>query len=611
MARVRIDSGLVLVATLGCVSVLAPIALGDGVDFAALAPKGSALVVSAKDVHSTVARIGASPLGQIFEAPEIAAVAKERREAAAKKRAAELQRLGVDATEVPLPGPAGLSLFVEHNEELDAPELGLLLWADYADRADLAGKIFAALIAEMEKGAGAPFEQVEIQGGAKATRVTLPSESEELDPSDPQPPSRRRPRGMDALGEIVALPEALYFVRVGTQFFASSTVPTLEEAIAAANGKGASALAQSADWQGVNGVIGDNDMAAVLLVAPLQELLEPVWAGPLGELPIVLKKMFGDVRAIALGLRGDDAQSMLTLSAAAYIPGEKIGLMNLFSEATPVETPPALLGDDAVTYQRLNVRFGEIMAMIEDLLAALPDYQADAAAPMMQQYGAGLTKAFSCLGPGVFTVSHAPSGGAGESQTFTAVKCTDETAVNAVLATMLPSAGMSPRDFQGQIVYGGEEVGMEIGLGAGAMVIGAPAAVEQALRTSGDPSVKSLSENALYRQCASAVATGPVVGWGYTDMATMIDQQRKALLALDDELPDAFVAAEDAQAAQDGSFDILMPVQFDPGLEPALEKVTHAMLSRYLGPLIWEIRSEPKALTVRFSWLNPAAPAAK
>ncbi len=611
MSRQLIGSALPVAAAAFLVHALAPVALGDGIDFATLAPKGSALVVSARDVHALVAGIEASPLGQVFHAPEIDAIATPRREATAKKRAAELQRLGVDATEVPLPGPAGFSLFIEHNEELDAPEIGMLLWADYAGRADLAGKIFDAVIADMEKDAGVSFEQVEIQGGAKATRVALPKEAEGADPSDPQPPSSRRPRGMDALETIAAVPEAFYFVRVGTQFFASSTVPTLEEAIAAASGKGAASLAQSDDWQGVTRVIGEGDVTAVLLIAPIQELLEPVFTGPLAELPIILKKMFGDVRAIALGVRGDDAQSMLTLSAAAYMQGEKVGLVNLLSEATPVEQPPALLGEDALTYQRINVRFGEIMAMIEDLLAALPDYQADAAAPFMQQYGAGLTKAFSCLGPGVFTVSHAAAGGAAESQSFTAVKCTDETAANAVLATILPSMGMSPRDFQGQIVYGGEQLGVEIGLGAGAMVVGTPAAVEQALRTSGDASVKPLSESALYRQCVAALAPGSVVGWGYTDMAKLLDENRKAILALDEELPDAVIAAGDGDAADDGSLDILMPVQFDPGIEPALEKIDHAMLNRYIGPLIWEFRSEPKAVTARFSWLRPSAPAAK
>ncbi|MSR70061.1 MAG: hypothetical protein EXS17_06935 [Phycisphaerales bacterium] len=611
MARTEFRFELILTTTMFLSIAMVPTALADGVDFATIAPKGSALIVTVKNVASTVARIEASPLGQIFHAHEIDGLATARREATAKQRAADLQKLGVEADAVPLPGPVGLALFIEHNEELDAPEVGLLLWADYADRSDLAGEIFDALIAEMEKDAGVSFEQVEIQGGAKATRVALPTEPEELDPSDPQPPRTRRPRGMDALGEVAALPEGLYFIRVGTQFFASSTVPTLEEAITAASGKGGASIAQSADWQGVAGVIGDQDAAAVLLIAPLQELLEPVFSGSIAELPIVLKELFGDVRAVALGMRGDDGESIMNVSAAAYLQGEKVGLMNLLSESTPVEPPPAFLGDDAVTYQRLNMRFGDIIAMVEELLAALPDYLADGAAPIMQQYGAGLTKAFSCLGPGIFTVSHAASGGEGPSQTFTAVKCTDEKAVNAVLATMLPSAGMSPRDFQGQIVYGDEEVGMEIGLGAGAMMIGSPAAVEQALRTSGDASVKSLSESALYQHCVAALSSGSVVGWGYTDMATTLDEKRKAILAIDAELPEAVVSVDDAAAADDGSLDILLPAQFDLGLEPALTKIDHAMLSRYFGPLIWEVHSEPKAIKVRFSWLRPAPPAAK
>ncbi len=611
MTLPRLRSVCVLTVAFGWSLSIAPVARADGVDFASIAPKGSALIVTAKDVHASMVRFDASPLGQMLRAPEIDGITAPRREAAAKERAAELQQLGVAAESVPLPSAVGLALFVEHNEELDAPEVGLLLFADYADRADLAGKIFDAVIADMEKKAEVAFEQVEVQGGAKATRIVLPTEPEVLDPSDPQPPSRRRPRGMDALGGIAALPEALYFIRVGSQFFASSTVPTLEEALAGASGKGGASVAQSPDWQGVTGIIGEQDASIVLLIAPLAELLDPIFSGPMAEVPIVLNATFGDVRAIGLGLRGDDAQGMLSVSGASFLQGEKVGFMKIFSDATPVEQPPMLLGDDALTYQRLNVRFGEITSMIEDLLAALPDYIADSASPYMQQFGPGLTKAFTSLGPAVFTVSHAAAAGAGPSQTFTAITCSDEKAVNAMLATMLPSAGMNPRDFQGQIVYGGEEVGMEIGLGAGALVIGAPAAVDQALRSSGDTTVKPLSESALYRQCVAALAPGSVVGWGYTDMATMLDENRKAIMALNDEAPEAAAASTDAAAQDDESLDILMPVQFDFGLEPALEKIDHAMLSRYIGPLIWEIRSEPKAVTVRFSWLRPTAPPSK
>ncbi len=596
----------VLLASFVAAATVAPSSGAGGVDFASIAPRGSAFVMTARDLHASVARFDASPLGQILHAPELETIATARREAAAKERAAALQQLGVEATEVPLPGCVGLSLFVEHNEELDAPEIGLLLYADYADRAELAAKIFTALIADMEKDAGVSFEEVEIQGGAKATRVTLPTEPEQIDPSNPQPPSRRRPRGLDALGEIAAVPEALYFVRVGTQFFASSTVATLEEAIASANGKGGATVASSPDWQGVNAILGEQEIAAVVLVAPIAELLDPVFSGPFAELPIVLKELFGDVRAVALGARGDDAGSMMSLCASAYMQGEKVGIMKIMSNATPLEQPPALLGEDALTYQRLNVRFGDIIAMIEDLLAALPDYQADAAAPLMQQYSAGLSRAFSCLGPGVFTVSHAGAGGTEPSQGFTAIQCSDEKAVNAVLATMLPSAGMNPRDFQGHIVYGGDLPGVEIGLGAGALVIGAPAAVEQALRASSDSARMPLSESALYKQCASVVASGAVVGWGYTDMAALLDENRKAILALDDELPEAVVIEPEGRDADGDALDVLVPLQLDPGFEPALEKIDEALLKRYVGPLVWDVRSEPKALTLRFSWLRPA-----
>ena len=127
------------------------ICAADGVKFESMAPKGSALVISAKDVNASAARIEASPIGQILRAPEIASIVTETRKASAQQRAAALQKMGVDADEVPWPGPMGISIFVEHNEELDAPELGVLIWADYGQRADVAGKVFDAVIRDMEK----------------------------------------------------------------------------------------------------------------------------------------------------------------------------------------------------------------------------------------------------------------------------------------------------------------------------------------------------------------------------------------------------------------------------------------------------------------------------
>ena len=167
MSHVSIRMSLVALATsFGAVAL----ASADGVKFESMAPKGSAMVVSLKNLNATAARLEASPLGQIMKAPEIESAVAQVRKDLATQRKTDLQALGIEAEEVPWPGPTGLAVFVERNEELDAPELGVLWWADYEGRADAAGEVFAGVIRELEKEAGKSFEQVDIQGGVYVGR---------------------------------------------------------------------------------------------------------------------------------------------------------------------------------------------------------------------------------------------------------------------------------------------------------------------------------------------------------------------------------------------------------------------------------------------------------
>ncbi len=575
----------------------------QGVKFESMAPKGSALIISAKDVNATMERYAESPIGQIMRAPEIAPLMVEANKESALKRTEALQDLGIDVDEVPWPGPTGIAVFIERNEELDSPEVGLLVWADYGPRADVAGKVFDAVIRDMEKDYGKSFEQIEIAGGSKAMRIVLPNNEEGADPQDPQPPSRRRPRGMDALGQITALPEAMFYIRVDTQFFAASSIATLEDAIASASGKPIPCVADTDDWRGMSTLTGDQDVSVVFLTAPIQPLLAPVFSGPMASAQVAIKEMFGDVRGWAITTSDKNDQAILDIAVSAYIPGAKVGMMDLLSDTSPIMPPPTLLGDDAVIYQRMNVRFSGIMAMIEDVVASLPENEADAIAPMLQQYGPGMAKAFTSIGPEVFTVGRKAPEGVEGMQNFTAIRCTDEKTTNALLATMLPSMGMMPRDFQGQIVYGGEGLGSEIGLGGGALLMGADAAVEQALRSASDPSMKSLGENPLYRKCLASLAPGEIVGWGYADVPILLDQNRKAVLALDERFESD---AEEGEDDEDGnSMDVLVPTPFvDDSMKPALEKIDLAMLNRYFGPLVWDIRSQAKGLQMRAVWLK-------
>lgn len=598
----------VLLCPLLCPLLASSAALAQAQRFDSIAPKGSFLVVSARDMHASSERWSSTPMAQLMKAPELAKVVAEAEAESKKEREEAFREMGIDASEMPWPGPAGLALFTDRNEDLDAAQLGVLAWADYGSRADEASKVVDGLIRYMEKEQGKSFEQVEVAGGLKATRIELPAEEEEAD-GMPQPPRRRR--GMDGIDELLATPEALFYLRRGSELFLASTPAALEDAMDAAAGKGRDSIQSSDDWRGLSSMLGDQEVSLMFFTSPVQELLAPLYIGPMASIPVVMRDLFGDIRGwgIAIG-DGGGGDAYLGMAYAAFVPGEKRGLVALLSDATAVSNPPSALGDDAVAFQRVNVRFGGIMQMLEDLVASLPDNEADAIAPTLQQFGPGMTKAFGGLGPEICGASRKAPDGEDGTRSVMVVRCSDEKATNALLATMLPSAGMMPRDFQGQIIYGGDIADVEVGVGAGALVMGTSAEVQQAMRSGADPASKSIGDMPMYRRCLGSIQAGPVVGWGFVDLPTALDENRKQILALQDGLPIVANDEEDEDDDEVDPSDVLFTAPASDAWLEALEKVDVKVLQRYLGPLVWDLRADSKGLGGSAKLLGPTAEAA-
>jgi hypothetical protein len=575
--------------------------------FESIAPIGSFVVFSGRDISATATRWAATPAAQLMQAPELATVTAQAEAESKQERGEAFREMGIDATEMPWPGPTGLALFTERNEDLDAAQLGVLVWADFGPRADEASKVFDGLIRFMEKDLKKTFEQVEVAGGLKATRIELPSDEEEGD-GQPQPPRRRR--GMDGIGELLATPEAMFFVRRDSEFFLASTPAALEDAMEAAAGKARDSVQTTDDWRGLSSMLGDQELSLMLFTAPVQELLEPLYIGPASSVPVVMRDLFGDIRGwgIAAG-DGGGGDAYFGMTYAAYVPGEKRGLVALLSDATAVSNPPSTLGDDAVSFQRVNLRFGGIMQMLEDLVASLPDNEADAISPTLQQFGPGMTKAFGGLGPEISGVFRKAPDEEDGMRSVMVVRCADEKATNALLATMLPSAGMMPRDFQGQIIYGGDMVDMEVGVGVGALVMGSSAEVQQAMRSGSDPTSKSIADLPIYRRCLGSIAAGTVVGWGFIDLPIVLDENRKQIQALQDSFP----IGDDEDGEDDEETDpsdVLFSQSGTDVWRSAFDKADLKVLQRYIGPLVWDLRSDAKGISGSAKFLGPPAEAA-
>ncbi len=571
--------------------------------FDAIAPKGSALVLFARNAKVVVDGIDASPIGRFFASPELAPLVAPVQEESKKAQSKQLREMGIDADSIPWPGPVGLAVFVEHNEELDAPELGALVWADYEDRADEAAKVLDGLVRHLEKDSGRPFETVEVAGGLRATRIEFSEDVPAGGGSDPQPPRRGRPGGFDALAEFASVPEAAYIVRQGSQFFLATSVPVLEEAMAASAGQGGASIAGSDDYVGVMGLAGSPDIALVLIPEPLEKLAEPLFAGPMSSAKVVVSKLFGGIRALALFGSVSESDAPIAFGSAIFAPGVRTGVLELLTESSVIEPPLPALGERAVTYQRINVRFAKILELIEAVIAGLPDTEADAIEGMIAPFQAGLQQGLSSLGPAVYSVTEPSRGDGTPARSMTAMKCSNEKVANALLATMLPQAGMMPRDFKGQVVYGGDGMPIEFGLGGGAMLIGTPEAVEQGLRAAADPGAKSLADDAVYQHCQKAIPDGPVCAWGYMDVATMLaedlEARRKSETSTRPEQDDGDLEA----------FGVAVPpLPYDGLFETALEKIDEPLIARYFGPVVWDVRENARGLVMKGAWLRPRSP---
>jgi len=150
-------------------------------------------------------------------------------------------------------------------------------------------------------------------------------------------------------------------------------------------------------------------------------------------------------------------------------------------------------------------------------------------------------------------------------------------------------------------VYSGEGMDLAVGVGASAVLYGDLAAVEQAMRAASDSGARSLSENPVYRRAAESVKPGAVSAWGYVDAVRSFELNRKALLS-----ESGMVGrVESAMDDQDDVLD-MVPLDIPASTRDALARMDTELMSRYVGPLVYELRPSAKGLTFRMWWLPPA-----
>ncbi len=517
------------VVSLSCISIHALArpqsgdATKDAIKFEQLVPQDAWLVLSLDNAKASDERWSATPLGKWFKSDPVQAFLKDTLATQARKSKDRMQELGVPEDSWSWPDSFGVGLYLAHDDMLDADLPHILACAAWGDRADKVNTLFEAILTEMQKKDVASVSSIEIRGKpAKAIRVRDLQE----------PPKKRRSRRTDSFVPEGSLDhiETIYFVRDGNRFLLGSVKDDLEEALGVYAGIPRKSVADSADFQKTLDSVGRGDVWMVMLTSALHKV-----AGAGGaQVELIqpyLQTLFGDVLGYGFSLASDAPGAQFQVLSGIVIDGDRKGLLALINPAKSPSEPPSFVGDNATGYGTVNTQFGEIMKLVEMLVSSIPEELSQPFDASLQQYGPDLSRALAKLGPDMHIVRSKiadeflilPDGRKATlmntSESYYAVRCSDEKSMMTLMNLFLPQAGFEPRDFNGNTIFDDDSRQTSFGFGSGWVFTGQSRLVESVLRSVSSPNLPSnLASTPVCKQVVADLGTAPVLCWGYQDI---------------------------------------------------------------------------------------------
>lgn len=566
----------------------------------AIAPDSTYILVSADAVPRAIEKWKASPLHAFLETPQMAKVLG-RDGGAQESMEKRLREMGVPEGAVDWPEAAGVASFAVHDEELDVDQPQTLLYGDWGAKADGMAKFFDALIAESVKKDGMTVEKDEVAG--REVQVLVLKDDGGAD----------RRQGMDGMGLDVRIAgdvRKLWYCRDGSRFLLASDAGGLEDALEAIDGKRKAKLPDQADFLGAMDQLGDTDLSVCLLTGPMQKAIGGEGAGMMALLQPIVQPLFGDVHAYTVGVSVDSPRGQVEVTSGIFVPGEKVGLWSLLGPAAPIEAPPPMIGPDALGFGRINLKFKDLMNLVNAVTAAMPAEQAEQIDAYLVNFGPVLTKGFEALGPGMWTYETVRQPVTPESRvTSTVVACSNPKAVVPMITQFGGTLGLEPRDFDGNTIFSAEFMPISVGVANGWMATGDSKLVEHAMRSMGQKDLPSVAESPAYKQAAAAVGNDPVISWGWIDLPARWGFERELLAQFgdDDSRLDNMVGRSD-----DSEFAERLGYRLPKESNEVLKTIDAAMVAKFMGPMAWSMRSDSKGFLTRLTVLKPAAaPAAK
>lgn len=549
-----------------------------------LAPESSAIVVGGDRMADAGKRLRETPLWQLWSHPSV--------QEALRPALAELREMAVEAAKdlgrpestLEFPASFGLAVASELDEELGLQRpvlIGFVDWSGTKEMVDL----LEAMLERAEK--DGKLDRGELRGRTVWTSRIAEEDADaddDLDDFD----DFGDPFG-GGIGGAIGEFEAFHIMRDGSRHLFASDLAVLADLLTAAEGRPAGrTVGENRDFLDTIELLGGPDTYAVLLTANLQKLLA---AGESGMFLAIaapfLSQFFGDIRGHGLGVIVGRDGAMVEQSIATTVPGPKAGMMKLLTMESTASMPPAFVPSDASGYGRMNLRFAEIMPTIREIVRGLGEMERQEIEGMLMQMGPTLDGAFKSMGPAVHVFSSIRRPIDVDSfETVAAIPVGEVAAVEPLVALAAPGMGMRRRDFAGHAIYSDEFSPVAIGLGRGHLFLGPASGVEQALR-GGDAGEDRPRE---MREAVDSFGERRMVGFGWTDLSAMLEQQRAVL----SEMPLAAMPGVGGVGGIDAG-----KVDWQKLLDPELWK-------QFVGPLTWDLTAVEKGFLTRSRIMPPA-----
>ena len=582
-------AGLVPFLTLGSLA-------DDRLSITDLAPEGTFWVFGADDIDATCKHFNATPLAELWKTETFQDLIADPMNEMMETMMESLDDAEGEV-EPSLPRAMGFASYVDLDEETGMSRAFILGFAEWEDGGKEIERVMEVMLEDQVDEGGIRMDSREVRGREVMVIETIEEEMVEEDDFGGE---------FDAMmmlgdpSEMAPDLSTMFVVRDEGRMVFANDLLAIDDALATIDGKGRDGMASTEDWKNLARQLGECDAYLGLLTDPLQDLLAPMFMGPLGLVKPMIDETFGDVRGygFAASVPADATDASLVVTASILCPGEKKGLMSLFTEESATgQAPPAVVGADAIGYGRINIDFKGMVPLFKNLAAALP-MGGEEMEMYLDQFGPMMEGAMATMGPVVHTVSTVSRPiEIGSASSTLIIPTSDPEKVQPLLSMFGPSMGLEPRDFAGETLWSSDVEGMAAAVAGNWVVLGSPRGVEQVMRGLGDKDAEGIEDMKSFRNAISKLPDGDSVGWGWADTVSQYAVQRETMEQTMDMIGGG---AFDEFAPETGFGPDDMDVAFD-----LLEKLTPEELARYVGPSVWNFSLDDLGWTYRQWFLAP------